>query len=55
MREHMIGMMRDDFAPLRKFSKAYDQDEQVQIDIDYILAKTRQRINQVKEYSSRAC
>ena len=37
-REHMLDMMKH---------------EEVQANIDYIMAKTRQRINQVKEMSER--
>ena len=45
--------MQYEFKPLKKFIGATQQDEQVQSDIDYILAKCRQRINQIKNYKER--
>jgi hypothetical protein len=38
-------MMRDEFEPFRKYRRVYQQDAEVQANIDYYLAKTRQRIN----------
>jgi len=45
MKIHIRDTMRHEFLPLKKFIGATQQDEQVQSDIDYILAKCRQRIN----------
>jgi hypothetical protein len=53
MKEHIRDTMQHEFRPLKKFIGATQQDEKVQADIDYILAKCRQRINQIKNYKER--
>ena len=53
-RAYMIEMMRDEFNPLLQYKSKTQKDEEVQASIDYILAKTRQRMNQVKELTDRA-
>jgi hypothetical protein len=53
MKIHIRDTMQHEFKPLKKFIGATQQDEQVQSDIDYILAKCRQRINQIKNYKER--
>lgn len=37
----MKQFMRDEFAPFRKFRTVYEQNQKVQDDIDYLLAKAR--------------
>jgi translation elongation factor EF-Ts len=53
LREEMKQFMRDEFAPFRKFRTVSDQNQKVQDDIDYLLAKARQRISQVMRYAER--
>ena len=45
MRQDMKELMRYEFEPFRKYSGYTQQSEKVQEDIDYCLAKCRQRIN----------
>jgi len=49
----MKQFMRDEFEPFRKYRTCYNQNQQVQDDIDYLLAKARQRISQVMRYAER--
>jgi len=46
----MAELIRYEFEPFRKYSGFTKQSEKVQTDIDYCLAKCRQRINQIKNY-----
>ena len=53
-RDSVLDMMKDEFAPFKKFSKAYQPSQDVQTNVDYLLAKTRQRINQIADFTDRA-
>jgi len=53
MRSDMAELIRYEFEPFRKYSGMTQQDDDVQEQIDYLLAKARQRINQIKNYADR--
>jgi len=53
LKMHIQETMQHEFRPLKKFVGFTQQDDQVQADIDYVLAKCRQRINQIKNYKDR--
>ena len=46
----MKELIRHEFEPFRKFRGQTQASESVQTDIDYLLAKCRQRINEIKYY-----
>ena len=44
-RRDILAMMQSEFKPFMKYSRAYEASDAVQTDVDYLLAKTRQRMN----------
>ena len=49
----MAELIKYEFEPFRKYRGHTQVDEEVQTDVDYTLAKCRQRINEIKNYMDR--